>query len=153
MNQRISFGKFALFMLGFAGLLLISDVTIRAQSRLPRPELIFVEKKDYVLNGAEWTLYRLDVANKQDYPPEMFDPAPDLPACGRNKNSSRTWIDIFAQNGRRLYGFCALKSPDELNQLAFQVPKGTSLDYVYVVIHDRKLNKKWKSNLVSTSEP
>jgi hypothetical protein len=84
----------------------------------------------------------------------MFEVAPDLPPCGLNKNAARSWVDIYARDGKRLNGFCALKFPNELRSLWFAVPREQAPpDLVYVVINDRQLNMQFKSNLVSTSAP
>lgn len=143
----------AILCLSFISIL-CGTVQSRAQTELPRPKLLFIEKRDYApITGKKMTLYRFDVENKADYPKELFAPAPDLPPCGSNANSARSWVDIYAQKSGRIYGFCALKSPEELNQLAFILPEDFALDYVYIVITDRQTNRQYKSTLVSTMTP
>ena len=115
----------------------------------PKPDLVFTGKEDIQGAFGEKTIYWLSVSNRFDYPDEIFEPAPDLPACGKNKNSSRSWVDIFAEKGSRIYGFCALKASEELNKMSFQMPKGKTPKAVYIVITDRKTGKKYKSNSVS----
>ena len=75
---------------------------------LPNPVLFLVTQEYYTAGGTDFVRYRYDVMNKDAYPAEMFAPAPGLPPCGANKNSSRSWVDIFDSRGKRLYGFCAL---------------------------------------------
>lgn len=129
-------------------------VAAEAQTMIPRPILVFKGKQIYDSPFGKRTLYKFDVENKTDFPEEMFAAAPDLPPCGINKNSSRSWIEIHLQKGGVIYGFCALKSPKELDQLSFSLPVETklNLDYVYIVINDRQMNREYKSTLVSTQE-
>lgn len=125
-------------------------VSISAFSQTPpKPDLVFTGKEDIQAAFGEKTIYWLSVSNRFDYPDEMFDPAPDLPPCGKNNNSSRSWVDIFAEKGSRIYGFCTLKAAEELNKMSFQMPKGKTPKAVYIVITDRKTGKKYKSNSVS----
>jgi hypothetical protein len=135
-------------------LLLLVPKSGGAEPTIPQPKLVFAGTEDYETGGSQWTRYKLTIDNRSEFPNEMFEPAPDLPPCGANKNSSRSWVDIFDCNGKRLYGFCALGSPDQLSKLWFAVPKGQAPpSIVYIVINDRKLNKQFKSNPVWTSTP
>jgi hypothetical protein len=121
---------------------------------LPQPQLVFAGKEDYEANGEQWTRYKLSVCNRADYPNAMFESAPDLPPCGKNTEASRSWVDIFAGDGKRLWGFCAFSSSDDLKGLSFALSRGEAPpDLVYIVIFDRKLNTRLKSNLASTSTP
>lgn len=89
-------------------------------------------------DGQWYTRYLLEVTNRDVYPDEMFTPAPDLPPCGLNTESSRTWVDIFDDQGQRRYGFCALTSSDGLENLWFSVPQGAPAPQgAYVEIEDR----------------
>jgi hypothetical protein len=106
----------------------------------------------YSTGGKNWVRYRFDVLNKDVYPAEMFAPAPGLPPCGTNVNSSRSWVDFFDSRGKRLYGFCALGGPDKLGSIWFSVEEGTTPpSYVYIEINDRQTNTKYKSNLADTT--
>jgi len=106
----------------------------------------------YTAGGKNWIRYRYDVANKEEYPAEMFAAAPSLPPCGSNTNSSRTWVDFFDSTGKRLYGFCALGSPANLGKLWFALEEGViPPSYVYIELNDRQANKKYKSNLADTT--
>jgi hypothetical protein len=92
------------------------------------------------------------VLNKADYPAAMFAAAPGLPPCGSNTNASRTWVDFFDLNGKRLYGFCALSKPDDLGKLWFAMEEGViPPSYVYIELNDRQTNTKYKSNLADTT--
>ena len=82
----------------------------------------------------------------------MFAAAPELPPCGKNLKSSRSWVDIYDQSGKRLYGFCALKDHNGLNDIWFALEvDATPPSYVYIEINDRKTNTKYKSNLAEST--
>jgi hypothetical protein len=122
-----------------------------AQSRLPNPVLYLTSTEPYTADGASYIRYRYDVLNKDTYPAEMFAPAPGLPPCGQNANSSRSWIDFFDAGGRRLYGFCALGNPANLGSLWFALPEGEiPPSYVYIEINDRQTNTRYRSNLADS---
>jgi hypothetical protein len=122
-----------------------------AQSQLPNPILYLTGTEPYTVNGTSFIRYRYDVLNKDQYPAEMFAPAPSLPPCGQNANSSRSWVDFFDSRGTRLYGFCALGSPNNLGSLWFAKEEGTvPPSYVYIEITDRQTNQKYRSNLADT---
>jgi len=118
----------------------------------PNPILYLLNAMPYTANGKNWIRYRYDVFNKAAYPAEMFAPAPTLPPCGSNTNSSRTWVDFFDSTGRRLYGFCALGKPDDLGKIWFALEEGViPPSYVYIELDDRQTNTKYKSNLADTT--
>jgi hypothetical protein len=82
----------------------------------------------------------------------MFAAAPALPPCGKNTKSSRTWVDIYDQGGKRLYGFCALSKPEDLGSIWFALEVGVvPPSYVYIEMTDRQTNTKYKSNLADTT--
>lgn len=90
----------------------------------------------------------IPVVNWSSYSNEMFRPAPDLPPCGLNTSSSRTWVDIYdADTNKRIYGFCALGSSDGLQKIWF-MPK-TKKGRVYIVLKDRACKKHYKSNTIA----
>lgn len=120
---------------------------------LPNPILYLTLTETYMANGTNFIRYRYDVFNKDAYPAAMFAAAPNLPPCGNNTNASRTWVDFY--NGRtnaRIYGFCALGSPQDLGQIWFAMPEGTvPPSYVYIELNDRQTNTKYRSNLADTA--
>ena len=119
---------------------------------LPNPILYLTGNEYYTVNGTDFVRYRYDVFNKQAYPAAMFAPAPGLPPCGANANSSRTWVDFFTSRGQRLYGFCALGSPNDLGSIWFALPEGqVPPSYVYIEMKDRQTNRTYKSNLADTT--
>jgi hypothetical protein len=122
-----------------------------AAAVLPNPILYLTGTEFYTANGQNFIRYRYDVFNKQAYPADMFAAAPGLPPCGSNANSSRTWVDFFDSRGQRLYGFCALGSPQDLGQIWFALPEGQlPPSYVYIELNDRQTNTKYRSNLADT---
>ena len=63
-----------------------------------------------------------------------------------------TWVDLYDQQGKRLYGFCALSKPADLNQLYFALEQDViPPSWIYVEMTDRQTNTKYKSNLADTS--
>ncbi|MEY2482537.1 MAG: hypothetical protein QOK24_1065 [Verrucomicrobiota bacterium] len=118
----------------------------------PKPVLYLLREDPFTANGKNWIRYRYDVANKAEYPADMFAAAPSLPPCGSNTNASRTWVDFFDSTGKRLYGFCALSKPNDLGQLWFALEEGViPPSYVYIELNDRQTNTKYKSNLADTA--
>ncbi|MGI0493007.1 hypothetical protein ACN4EG_14590 [Alkalinema pantanalense CENA528] len=115
------------------------------------PRLVFKGTEAYTANGKQWIRYKLAIANKEIFPAELFASAPDLPPCGSNTNASRTWVDIFnTATNQRIYGFCALSSPQDLDSLWFAVERGTAPpQQVYVVLTDRKTSTSYRSNSVT----
>ena len=117
----------------------------------PNPVLYLTGLEYYSAGGKNWVRHRYDVFNKDQYPAAMFTPAPALPPCGLNHNSSRSWVDFFDSRGKRLYGFCALGSPNDLGNIWFATEEGTiPPSYVYIEINDRQTNTKYRSNLADT---
>jgi hypothetical protein len=118
----------------------------------PKPVLYMIGSEPYTAGGKNWIRVRYDVLNKSDYPADMFAAAPALPPCGNNTNASRTWVDFFDQNGKRIYGFCALSKPADLGKIWFAYEEGTiPPSYVYIELNDRQTNTKYKSNLADTT--
>lgn len=118
----------------------------------PNPVLYLTGIETYTAGGKKFIRYKYDVLNKDAYPLEMFAPAPNLPPCGANTKASRTWVDIYQQNGKRLYGFCALAKPADLSQIWFALEEGViPPSYVYIELTDRQTNTKYKSNLAETT--
>ena len=127
------------------------SATTQAQNTIPNPILYLTGTTPYTTGGNNFIRYSYDVFNKDAYPAAMFAPAPSLPPCGSNTNSSRTWVDFYNQRGQRLYGFCALNSPQALGSIWFALPEGSvPPSYVYIELNDRQTNTKYRSNLADT---
>lgn len=135
-----------------ACLITISIQTTAAAPVPPNPVLWFLGQEYVDIGGKQKTRYRFDVANKTDYPADMFAAAPDLPPCGKNTKASRTWVDIYDQSGKRLNGFCALGKPGDLSEIWFALDRDeVPPSWVYIEFNDRKTNTKYKSNLAETT--
>jgi len=121
------------------------------QPVLPNPVLYLMGTQPFTSNGQNFVRYVFDVDNRDAYPVDMFAAAPALPPCGANKKASRTWVDIFDQSGKRLYGFCALGKPADLTGIWFALAEdAVPPSYVYIELNDRQTNTKYKSNLADT---
>ncbi|MBA3614474.1 MAG: hypothetical protein H0W49_16525 [Nitrospirales bacterium] len=98
--------RFILILLVFLSLsslnTLVFEVMAACFEDLPSPVLEFTGTEDYEVRGTEFTRYRLNVTNASEYPEALFSAAPELPPCGANTNSSRTWVDIVDDQNRRL---------------------------------------------------
>jgi hypothetical protein len=118
---------------------------------IPNPALYLSHQEVFQQGGKQFTRYVYNVLNKEDFPAAMFAAAPALPPCGANTKSSRTWIDIFDSRGKRLYGFCALGKPADLDGIWFALESDVvPPSYVYIEMNDRQTNTKYKSNLADT---
>ncbi|HEX7955437.1 MAG TPA: hypothetical protein VF508_00700 [Pyrinomonadaceae bacterium] len=131
---------------------LAADGAAGARRRvLPNPVLMLQKTEPFTSGGKDFTRYVYQVDNFAEYPDSMFAAAPNLPPCGKNANSSRTWVDIYDQGGKRLYGFCALGKASDLNGIWFAMEATTvPPSYVYIELNDRSTNTKYKSNLADT---
>ena len=127
-------------------------VSTASRRVVPNPILVLTGQEAYQAGGKSWIRYNYTVFNSADYPAEMFAASPNLPPCGNNTKASRTWVDIYDQRGKRLYGFCALGKPSDLNQLWFALESGVvPPSWVYIEMTDRTTNTKYKSNLAETT--
>ena len=119
---------------------------------LPNPVIYFLGEEVFQQGGKTYIRYRYDVFNKDVYPADLFAAAPNLPPCGTNTKASRTWVDLFDQSGKRLYGFCALSKPGDLNQIYFALEDGViPPSWIYIQMTDRQTNTTYKSNLAETT--
>ena len=119
---------------------------------LPNPVLYFLGPEYVEIGGKQMIRYRYDVENKSVYPDDMFAAAPGLPPCGTNTKAARTWVDIYDQSGKRIYGFCAFNKSADLGKISFSLEADKiPPSYVYIELNDRKTNTKYKSNLADTT--
>jgi hypothetical protein len=119
---------------------------------LPNPVLYLTSQEAFSTGGKNFIRYRFDVLNRNEYPDAIFAASPALPPCGNNTKASRTWVDIYEQNGTRLNGFCALGKPNDLQSIWFAL-EDTKIppSYIYIELTDRQTNTKYKSNLAETT--
>lgn len=134
------------------GLMLAMMAGATAAEAQPNPILYLTSTEVYSTGGTTFMRYRYDVLNKAAYPAAMFAAAPRLPPCGLNANSARTWVDIFEnRTNRRIYGFCALGSPNDLGLIWFALPVDEiPPSYIYIELNDRQTNTRYRSNLADT---
>lgn len=126
------------------------EMNAQCPSGLPNPHLILTGTRNIMINDVQRLQYLLSVTNRNAYPESLFAPSPSLPACGINTNSSRTWVDIFDQDSKRIYGFCALGTPKNLSDLWFDAAMASpSMTGVMVQFNDRLCNREYPSNLVA----
>ncbi|MCA1555640.1 MAG: hypothetical protein LC747_03020 [Acidobacteria bacterium] len=139
------------FFTGMGLLLLAAGGISRAQSPLPNPVIFFTGPEFFQATGKQWTRYKFSVDNLDAYPNELFAAAPELPPCGKNTKASRTWIDIYDSNGKRLNGLCALGSRKDLGSAWFALESDViPPSWIYLELTDRKTGTKYKSNLAET---
>ena len=116
---------------------------------LPKPQLRLVAVTDHVNNGHEVKIYEIEVVNRDEFDNDLFIDAPVLPPCGENANASRTWMNVYRENKRRVYGWCVIPSSAALASLKFMIPaadpqpKKISIDMV-----DRAEGKVARSNII-----
>ncbi len=125
-----------------------------AQTRppVPNPVLYLIGQESFSRDGRTFIRYRYDVLNSDSYPDVLFASAPTLPPCGTNTQASRTWVDVFEHNGRRLNGFCALGKSKSLNTIWFALEEGViPPSWIYIELTDRQTGTKYKSNLADTT--
>jgi|SRR5947209_1807751 len=119
---------------------------------LPNPILFFTGQELFTSGGKQFVRYNFAVDNASSYPDELFAAAPELPPCGKNTKASRTWVDLYDQSGKRLYGFCALEKSKDLSKIWLTLEQGViPPSFVYIEMNDRKTNTKYKSNLAETT--
>jgi hypothetical protein len=133
-------------------LLVFSTQGLASAPVLPNPVLYFTGQELFETGGKQYIRYSYDVANKDEYPNDLFAASPDLPPCGTNTKAARTWVDIYDQSGKLLKGFCALGKASDLGKIwfALEVDK-VPPSYVYIEMNDRKTPTKYKSNLADTT--
>ena len=130
------------------------DAPANAQGRtLPNPMLYLQRQEAFQEGGKDFIRYRYGVLNSSEYPDSMFAAAPQLPPCGKNTNSARTWVDVYAQDGKRLYGFCGFTKASDLDSIWFALESNAvPPSWVYIELTDRSTNTKYKSNLAETAQ-
>jgi hypothetical protein len=119
---------------------------------VPNPVIYLKSTEPFEQDGKKFVKYHYTVFNQTAFPAEMFAAAPELPPCGKNTKASRTWVDVYAQNGKRLSGFCAFSKTADLEDIWFASEESViPPSWIYLELTDRKTNTKYKSNLAETS--
>ncbi len=121
------------------------------RSATPNPFIILTGTEPYTNGGKQFVRYQYQIFNAESFSAEMWSPSPKLPACGKNTNASRTWVDLYDQSGKRLQGFCALKA-ENFGRVWFALEDGVvPPSWIYIEMTDRLTNTKYKSNLAETT--
>jgi hypothetical protein len=148
----IKFGVRTLIVLSVFIIATAGAATAPPPPPLPNPVLLLTSVEPFTSNNKDMVRYTFGVDNSSAYPDAMFAAAPALPPCGKNAKSSRTWVDIYDQRGKRLYGFCALGAAKDLNGIWFALPaEEVPPSWVYIELNDRETSTKYKSNLAETT--
>ena len=137
------------FALAAMFLLTVSAVAAVGQE-MPKPELRYVRSDEVTISGGRFRVYTIEITNRSEISDEFFAVSPDLPPCGSNTNASRTWINIYIDGSKRIYGYCAIRSNAELSSLKFSVPADSPQPTeIFVDFVDRREGRQVKSNKVS----
>ncbi|MEQ1762152.1 MAG: hypothetical protein ABL984_03295 [Pyrinomonadaceae bacterium] len=131
--------------------LVVTALSIAALGQsMPKPKLKLAGVTDGANNGVAVRVYELEVVNRADMLDEFFLAAPALPPCGKNADSSRTWINLYDEKSVRIYGWCGIKTSGELGSLRFMMratdpqPKKIFIDLVDraegVILRSNKVN-------------
>jgi hypothetical protein len=127
------------------GIAVSANVQAQCGPPLPTPKIAFLGKA----NEPTVIRYTFTVTNRSLFSNVFFTPSPNLPPCGLNNNSARTWLDIFNSNGATLYGYCALKTNADMAKLSFAVLKASPQPKAfYITMTDRLCKVTKKSNVV-----
>ena len=102
---------------------------------MPKPQISYNSSQR--ISGYTYR-YWFNIHNNKSYPSFLWKASPHLPACGLNKNSARSWVNIYRWNGRReqrVYGYCALTGglPGKL----WVALDGRTAHYIRIKIDDR----------------
>jgi len=129
------------------GIAVSANVHAQCGPPLPAPRVAFVAKAV----EPSFIRYTFAVTNHAMFSNVFFTPSPNLPACGLNVNSARTWLDIFNGNGGAyIYGYCALTSSAEMAKLTFAVPKASPQPKsFFITLEDRLCHVTKKSNVAA----
>ena len=128
-----------------------AGVDVACYPDLPAPQVAIIgkETEQSSVRGKRFTTYHFDVTNWKSFPDELFDLSPELPPCGENPDSSRTWLQIYADGGKFIYSFCVL-SGGSSNGGWFAFEEGSPQpDAVVIVLTDRACHNRYVSNAVA----
>lgn len=119
---------------------------------LPTPILEWksLNKNSVGSDGKSYLGLTFSITNASSFADELFAPAPQLAACGLNKNASRTWLNIYDfATDQPLYGFCGLGKSSDLSSLSFNIAPGKVANCIYITLTDRQTQKIVRSNPIN----
>lgn len=132
--------------------LLTVSAAVAVGQEMPKPELRLVGTEDHTTNGYRMRTYTIEITNSSEFSDKLFAASPDLPPCGLNVDSSRTWINIYG-DGKRIYGWCGIQSNGELSSLKFNILADvTQPTEFFVDFVDRRKGKIVESNRITIEE-
>ncbi len=117
---------------------------------LRRPKLEVLDKEYDVINDKYNVTFSL--ANHRQFPDELFSNAPDLPACGLNTNSSRSWVYFKDVDNSQNRSYCNISSASKLEIFSITYT-GNIPESVYLLIDDRRYDNQYISLPVDVAEP
>lgn len=150
-GDRMAAGTYKLVWIVFRAILVagMAGAAFGQNLDIPKPVIRYNGWQDNTENGRTLRQYKFEVVNRDSFPDEIFAAAPELEPCGRNANASRTWINIYDGRGRRIYGFCALRSNAELSLISFNLPPDeVPPEKVYIDMVDRQTRTVYASKKV-----
>ena len=137
--------RFAVLAVVFFSMALSAAAVCTNPPPFPNPKVALLSKGP---DGA-FTRYWFTVSNRALYTNALFAASPALPPCGLNTSASRTWLRIYDENGKYLYGYCALSNNTQMARLSFAVNSGSPQPKgFHITLEDRLCGKTVKSNVV-----
>lgn len=112
---------------------------------LPDPVLLFEGRS---IAGDFQLRWDFAIENWQEFPPELFLSAPELPPCGRNEGAPRSFIRFVTSEGEVLAEKCTVTSPDQLQDIGF-IADLTRPTRIYFELYDRQCDVVYRSNEVT----
>ena len=136
--------KRLLVLVVLMGIAVSANVQAQCGPPLPFPRVAFLNK----VNEPGFVRYWFTVTNRSVFNNVFFTPSPNLPPCGLNNNSARTWLRIYnAGTNAYIYGYCALGSNADMAKLWFAVPSASPQPKAfYITLEDRLCHVTKKSN-------
>lgn len=129
-----------------------NNISSQCSDILPNPNIVYVGSE-----YNEWIdlyYHEITVSNRYIYDNSMFVASPELPSCGLNTNSSRSWIKFYEieEDGSEnyFYGFCALNSSNDLKNLWFTaISKNENKNLkLKLKLYDRLCDRIYESNII-----
>src|SRR5947207_1455265 len=126
------------------GVLLSVNAQAQCGPPLPTPRVAFLGKT----NEPGFVRYWFAVTDHAIFNNVFFTPSPNLPPCGLNNNSARTWLRIYnGATNAYIYGYCALPNSAAMAKLSFAVARtAVQPKSFYVTLEDRLCHVTRKSN-------